>query len=93
MLVAMVALDLSVPRLVARIIDKVIKQKDKAVVAFDLGLDTLHVCLERPGAVLNSNSSIRVGRERGARPYGRRFSSQSPSLFPMATSTASPSAS
>ena len=61
MLIAMVVLDLAVPRLVARIIDKGIKQKDMAVVlstsALMLGISALSALV----AVLNSNSSIRVG--------------------------------
>ncbi|MFA5266029.1 MAG: ABC transporter ATP-binding protein, partial [Opitutaceae bacterium] len=61
MLVAMVALDLAVPRLVAQIIDKGIKQKDMTVVfttsALMLGISALSALV----AVLNSNSSIRVG--------------------------------
>ncbi len=61
MLVAMVVLDLAVPRLVARIIDQGIKRKDMAVVlgtsALMLGMSALSALV----AVLNSNSSIRVG--------------------------------
>jgi len=59
-LVAMVALDLAVPRLVARIIDKGIREKDMSVVlstsALMLGISALSAL----AAVLNSNSSIRV---------------------------------
>jgi len=60
MLVAMVALDLSVPRLVARIIDKGIKQKDMAVVLSTSALMLCMSALSALVAVLNSNSSIRV---------------------------------
>jgi ATP-binding cassette subfamily B multidrug efflux pump len=61
MLVAMVVLDLSIPRLVERVIDVGIKRKDMAVVlktsAIMLGVSLLSMVV----AVLNSNSSIRVG--------------------------------
>jgi ATP-binding cassette, subfamily B, multidrug efflux pump len=61
MLVAMVVLDLSIPRLVERVIDIGIKRKDMAVVlrtsALMLGISLLSMVV----AVLNSNSSIRVG--------------------------------
>ncbi len=61
MLVAMVGFDLAVPRLVGRIIDKGIRQKDLQVVlttsAVMLGLSLLSALV----AVLNSISSIRVG--------------------------------
>jgi ATP-binding cassette, subfamily B, multidrug efflux pump len=61
MLVAMVVLDLSIPRLVERVIDVGIRQKDMAVVlktsALMLGVSLLSMAV----AVLNSNSSIRVG--------------------------------
>ena len=60
MLVAMVALDLAVPRLVARIIDKGIKQKDMAVVLSTSALMFFMSALSALVAVLNSNSSIRV---------------------------------
>ena len=61
MLVAMVALDLAVPRLVARIIDKGIRQKDMAVVLSTSALMLCMSALSALVAVLNSNSSIRVG--------------------------------
>jgi ATP-binding cassette, subfamily B, multidrug efflux pump len=61
MLVAMVALDLSIPRLVERVIDQGVKRGDMAVVlqtsAVMLAVSLLSVTV----AVLNSNSSIRVG--------------------------------
>ncbi|MDP3178723.1 MAG: ABC transporter permease, partial [Spirochaetaceae bacterium] len=61
MLVAMVVLDLSVPRLVQRVIDVGIRRKDMAAVlgtsAAMLAVSFLNVVV----AVLNSNSSIRVG--------------------------------
>jgi ATP-binding cassette subfamily B protein len=61
MLIGMVASDLAVPRLISRIIDKGIKQKDMAVVigtsALMLGISALSALV----AVLNSISSIRVG--------------------------------
>jgi len=60
MLMAMVVLDLAVPRLVGHLIDKGIKQKDMAVV---LGTSALMLCMSALSAlvaVLNSNSSIRV---------------------------------
>jgi len=61
MLVGMVVLDLAVPRLVGHLIDKGIKQKDMAVVlwtsALMLGISALSALV----AVLNSNSSIKVG--------------------------------
>jgi len=60
MLVAMVALDLAVPRLVARIIDKGIKQKDMAVVLSTSALMFFMSAMSACVAVLNSNSSIRV---------------------------------
>ena len=60
MLVAMVALDLAVPRLVARIIDKGIKQKDMAVVLSTSAMMLCMSALSALVAVLNSNSSIRV---------------------------------
>jgi len=61
MLIAMVVLDLSIPRLVERGIDQGIRQKDMAVVfrtcAVMVGISLLSMIM----AVLNSNSSIRVG--------------------------------
>jgi ATP-binding cassette, subfamily B, multidrug efflux pump len=61
MLLAMVALDLSIPRLVERLIDQGIKAKDMGLVlrtsALMLGVSFLNMAV----AVLNSNSSIRVG--------------------------------
>ncbi len=61
MLLAMVVLDLAIPRLVERVIDQGIKRKDMAVVlhtsALMLGISLLSAIV----AVLNSNSSIRVG--------------------------------
>ncbi len=61
MLVAMVFLDLAIPRLVEQIIDKGIKQKDMAIVvrtsAIMLGISIVSTIV----AVLNSNSSVRVG--------------------------------
>jgi len=61
MLVAMVVFDLSIPRLVERVIDQGVKKKDMAVVlqtsAIMIGVSLLSMVV----AVLNSNSSIRVG--------------------------------
>lgn len=61
MLLGMVFLDLALPRLVQQIIDKGIKQKNMAVVlqtsAIMFGLSILSTIV----AVLNSNSSVRVG--------------------------------
>jgi ATP-binding cassette, subfamily B, multidrug efflux pump len=61
MLVAMVVLDLSIPRLVEHLIDQGVKAKDMGVVlrtsALMLGVSFLSMTV----AVLNSNSSIRVG--------------------------------
>lgn len=61
MLLAMVALDLAVPRLVQRVIDSGIRRGDLGVVlgtsALMLGISVLSVLV----AVLNSNASIRVG--------------------------------
>jgi ATP-binding cassette, subfamily B, multidrug efflux pump len=61
MLVLMVALDLAVPRLVQRIIDQGIRQKDLGIVlrtsALMLGISALSAVV----AVLNSNFSVRVG--------------------------------
>ena len=61
MLLGMVVLDLAVPRLVGHLIDKGIRQKDMSVVlgtsALMLGISALSALV----AVLNSNSSIKVG--------------------------------
>lgn len=61
MLAAMVVLDLSIPRLVGRLIDEGVRQLDLGVVirlsVVMLGLSLAHVTV----AVLNSTSSIRVG--------------------------------
>jgi ATP-binding cassette subfamily B protein len=61
MLMAMVVLDLAIPRLVARVIDQGIKRKDMAVVLTTSALMLLISALNALVAVLNSNSSIRVG--------------------------------
>lgn len=61
MLVAMVALDLSIPRLVERVIDVGIKGGDMGVVLWTSALMLLFSLLSMVVAVLNSNSSIRVG--------------------------------
>jgi ATP-binding cassette subfamily B protein len=61
MLVAMVAFDLAVPRLVARIIDQGIKQKDMAVVVSTSILMLVISALSALAAVLNNNASIQVG--------------------------------
>ena len=60
-LVAMVALDLAVPRLVARIIDQGIRQKDMAVVVSTSLIMLAMSALSAFVAVLNNNSSIKVG--------------------------------
>jgi ATP-binding cassette, subfamily B, multidrug efflux pump len=61
MLVAMVVLDLSIPRLVEHLIDEGVKRKDMAVVlktsCLMIGISLLSMVV----AVLNSISSIRVG--------------------------------
>jgi ATP-binding cassette subfamily B protein len=61
MLLAMVALDLSIPRLIERLIDQGVRAGNMAVVlgtsALMLGASLLNMVV----AVLNSNSSIRVG--------------------------------
>jgi ATP-binding cassette subfamily B protein len=61
MLLAMVVLDLAIPRLVERLIDQGIRRKDMAVVlrtsALMLGISIVDTLV----AVLNSNSSVRVG--------------------------------
>jgi len=61
MLLAMVFLDLAIPRLVEQIIDKGIKQKNMSIVlttsAIMLGISLLDAVV----AVLNSNASVRVG--------------------------------
>ncbi|MCX7027463.1 MAG: ABC transporter ATP-binding protein [Spirochaetes bacterium] len=60
-LVAMVAFDLAVPRLVARIIDQGIKQKDMTVVVSTSILMFVISALSALAAVLNNNASIKVG--------------------------------
>jgi ATP-binding cassette, subfamily B, multidrug efflux pump len=61
MLVAMVGLDLAIPRLVEQIIDKGVKEKNMTVVIrtsiLMLGISVLSMVV----AVLNSTSSVRVG--------------------------------
>jgi ATP-binding cassette, subfamily B, multidrug efflux pump len=61
MLLAMVALDLAIPRLVERIIDEGVKRKDMAVVLSTSALMITISVLSAVVAVLNSNSSVRVG--------------------------------
>lgn len=61
MLVAMVGFDLAVPRLVGRIIDKGIRQKDLTVVMTTSAIMLCISMLSALVAVLNSISSIRVG--------------------------------
>jgi ATP-binding cassette subfamily B protein len=65
MLVGVVVLDLAVPRLVEQIIDKGIKQRDMSAVlrtsAIMFGITLLSTIV----AVLNSNSSVRVGESVG----------------------------
>ena len=61
MLLGMVALDLAIPRLVERIIDEGIKRKDMAVVLGTSALMLAISALSALVAVLNSNSSVRVG--------------------------------
>lgn len=65
MLVAMVVLDLSIPRLVERVVDQGVRRGDMGVVlrtsAAMLGVSLLNMVV----AVLNSNSSIRVGESVG----------------------------
>jgi ATP-binding cassette subfamily B protein len=61
MLLAMVALDLAIPRLVEQIIDKGIKPKDMSVVLGTSAVMLAVSVLDTIVAVLNSNSSVRVG--------------------------------
>ena len=61
MLLAMVALDLAIPRLVETIIDQGIKPKDMGVVLGTSALMLAVSVLDTIVAVLNSNSSVRVG--------------------------------
>jgi len=61
MLLGMVALDLAIPRLVERIIDEGVKRKDMAVVLGTSALMLAISALSALVAVLNSNSSVRVG--------------------------------
>jgi ATP-binding cassette, subfamily B, multidrug efflux pump len=61
MLLAMVALDLAIPRLVERIIDQGVKRGDMAVVLGTSALMLAISVLSAVVAVLNSNSSVRVG--------------------------------
>ncbi len=60
-LLAMVALDLAVPRLVARVIDEGVRRKDMGVVLGTSALMLLVSALSALAAVLNNNASIRVG--------------------------------
>jgi ATP-binding cassette subfamily B protein len=61
MLLAMVVLDLTIPRLVEQIIDKGIKPKNMAVVLTTSAVMIAISVLDTLVAVLNSNSSVRVG--------------------------------
>ena len=61
MLLGMVALDLAVPRLIERIIDEGIKAKDMGVVLRTAALMLFVSASSALVAVLNSNSSVRVG--------------------------------
>jgi ATP-binding cassette, subfamily B, multidrug efflux pump len=61
MLLGMVFLDLALPRLVQQIIDKGIKQKNMAVVLQTSAIMFAISILSTIVAVLNSNSSVRVG--------------------------------
>lgn len=61
MLLAVVVLDLSIPRFVQRLIDQGIQKKDLQVVLGTSGLMIAASLLSMVAAVLNSNSSIRVG--------------------------------
>jgi ATP-binding cassette subfamily B multidrug efflux pump len=61
MLVAMVVLDLSIPRLVERVIDVGVKGRDMGVVLRTSAITLAVSLLSMTVAVLNSNSSIRVG--------------------------------
>lgn len=61
MLLAMVALDLSVPRLVEHLIDNGIRPRDLGVVLVTSGVMLAASLLSMVVTVLNSNSSIRVG--------------------------------
>jgi ATP-binding cassette subfamily B multidrug efflux pump len=60
-LLAMVALDLAIPRLVERIIDEGIKRADLALVLRTSAIMLLISALSTTATVLNSNTSIRVG--------------------------------
>jgi ATP-binding cassette subfamily B protein len=61
MLLAMVALDLAIPRMVEQIIDKGVRPKDMAVVLRSSVVMLAISVLDTVVAVLNSNSSVRVG--------------------------------
>jgi ATP-binding cassette subfamily B protein len=61
MLLAMVVLDLTIPRLVEQIIDKGIKPKNMTVVLTTSAVMIAISVLDTIVAVLNSNSSVRVG--------------------------------
>lgn len=61
MLVAMVALDLSIPRLVEHLIDQGVRAKDMRVVLLTSGVMLAVSLLSMTVTVLNSNSSIKVG--------------------------------
>ncbi|HET6485207.1 MAG TPA: ABC transporter ATP-binding protein [Spirochaetia bacterium] len=61
MLLAMVVLDLAVPRLVQQIIDQGIRRKDLAVVLRTSALMILIAVLDTVATILNSNTSVRVG--------------------------------
>ncbi len=72
-LVAMVVFDLAIPRLVERVIDQGVRQKDLAVVLGTSGLMLACSVLSMVAAVLNSNSSIRVGESVGRDLRGAIF--------------------
>ncbi len=61
MLLAMVVLDLAVPRLVQQLIDQGIRRKDMAVVLRTSGVMILIAILDTVATILNSNTSVRVG--------------------------------
>ncbi|HEY9055469.1 MAG TPA: ABC transporter ATP-binding protein [Rectinemataceae bacterium] len=60
-LLAMVVLDLAVPRLVARVIDEGVRRKDMGAVVGTSALMLLVSALSALSAILNNNASIRVG--------------------------------
>ncbi|MCE5257135.1 MAG: hypothetical protein LLF89_09870, partial [Spirochaetaceae bacterium] len=61
MLVAMVVFDLSIPRFIQRLIDEGVKPQNMSVVLKTSGMMLAASLLSMVAAILNSNSSIKVG--------------------------------